>query len=176
MPRQDTRQPGSNNISNRGFASMDEETQREIASKGGKAAQANGNAHRFDSAEAREAGKKGGRSSRQGNPSANNVETDDPGRSYVDGASNVEGDVSAGPGINPNPNPPMWVSEGGRQQVAQDGASSRGDRSQSERDDTDRQGRPQNGSQGSSSRGAGSSQDQSRHLRQGGRDNQGDSH
>ncbi len=46
--------------SNRGFASMDEEEQREIASKGGKAAHEKGTAHEFTSEEAREAGKKGG--------------------------------------------------------------------------------------------------------------------
>lgn len=42
---------------NRGFASMDPEKQREIASEGGKAAHASGNAHEFDSKEAREAGR-----------------------------------------------------------------------------------------------------------------------
>jgi general stress protein YciG len=46
--------------SNRGFASMDEDKQREIASKGGKAAHERGKAHEFDSEEAREAGRKGG--------------------------------------------------------------------------------------------------------------------
>src|ERR1700749_423903 len=46
--------------SNRGFASMDREKQREIASKGGRAAHATGTAHEFDSGEAREAGRKGG--------------------------------------------------------------------------------------------------------------------
>ena len=50
------------NTSNRGFVSMDEDKQREIASKGGKAAHASGNAHEFDSEEAREAGRKGGES------------------------------------------------------------------------------------------------------------------
>ena len=44
----------------RGFASMDRSKQREIASKGGKAAHAKGTAHEFDSGEAREAGRKGG--------------------------------------------------------------------------------------------------------------------
>lgn len=44
----------------RGFASMDEDKQREIASKGGEAAHESGNAHEFDSEEARKAGKKGG--------------------------------------------------------------------------------------------------------------------
>jgi len=42
--------------SNRGFASMDPERQREIASEGGKAAHASGNAHEFTSEEARKAG------------------------------------------------------------------------------------------------------------------------
>ena len=50
------------NTSNRGFASMDPEQQREIASEGGKAAHQSGNAHEFDSEEAREAGRKGGES------------------------------------------------------------------------------------------------------------------
>ena len=46
--------------SNRGFASMDEDKQREIAAKGGRAAHESGNAHEFSSEEAREAGRKGG--------------------------------------------------------------------------------------------------------------------
>lgn len=51
-----------NNTSNRGFASMDEDKQREIASKGGKAAHEKGTAHEFTSEEAREAGRRGGQS------------------------------------------------------------------------------------------------------------------
>ncbi len=47
--------------SNRGFASMDMGKQREIASKGGKAAHAQGRAHEFTPDEAREAGRKGGK-------------------------------------------------------------------------------------------------------------------
>jgi hypothetical protein len=43
--------------SNRGFASMDPQKQREIASEGGRAAHASGNAHEFNSQEAREAGR-----------------------------------------------------------------------------------------------------------------------
>ncbi|TQK11592.1 KGG domain-containing protein [Herbaspirillum sp. SJZ107] len=42
--------------SNRGFASMDPQKQREIASEGGRAAHASGNAHEFTSEEARRAG------------------------------------------------------------------------------------------------------------------------
>lgn len=51
-----------NSDSKKGFASMDEEKQREIASKGGKASHEKGTAHEFSSEEAREAGKKGGQS------------------------------------------------------------------------------------------------------------------
>ena len=46
--------------SNRGFASMDASKQREIASKGGKAAHAQRRAHEFTPDEARMAGHKGG--------------------------------------------------------------------------------------------------------------------
>lgn len=46
--------------SKRGFASMDASKQREIASKGGRAAHAKGTAHEFSSDEARVAGRKGG--------------------------------------------------------------------------------------------------------------------
>ena len=44
----------------RGFASMDPAKQREIASKGGKAAHQKGTAHEWTSEEARDAGRKGG--------------------------------------------------------------------------------------------------------------------
>jgi general stress protein YciG len=44
----------------RGFASMDRVKQREIASKGGKAAHQKGTAHEWTSEEARDAGRKGG--------------------------------------------------------------------------------------------------------------------
>jgi general stress protein YciG len=46
--------------SKRGFGSMDEDKQREIAAEGGRAAHERGTAHEFDSQEAREAGRKGG--------------------------------------------------------------------------------------------------------------------
>jgi uncharacterized protein len=48
------------NTSKRGFASMDAEKQRAIASKGGRAAHEKGTAHEFTPEEAREAGRKGG--------------------------------------------------------------------------------------------------------------------
>jgi uncharacterized protein len=47
-------------MSKRGFAVMSAEKQQEIASKGGKAAHAQGRAHEFTSAEAEAAGRKGG--------------------------------------------------------------------------------------------------------------------
>lgn len=46
----------SQGTQNRGFASMDPERQREIASQGGKASHAKGTAHEFTSEEARKAG------------------------------------------------------------------------------------------------------------------------
>jgi general stress protein YciG len=56
MTTTDTDAPNSR----RGFASMDMSKQREIASKGGKAAHAQGRAHEFTVEEARTAGRKGG--------------------------------------------------------------------------------------------------------------------
>jgi general stress protein YciG len=65
----------------RGFASMDRNKQRDIASKGGKAAHQKGTAHEWTSEEAREAGRKGGMAShrrkqeQQPAPDANTPET-----------------------------------------------------------------------------------------------------
>ena len=53
-------------ISNRGFASMSPEQQRQIASKGGQAAHKKGVAHEWTSEEARAAGRKGGQASKKG--------------------------------------------------------------------------------------------------------------
>jgi general stress protein YciG len=63
-----TRFPGQEgNVAkeDRGFASMDRAKQREIASKGGKAAHQKGTAHEWTSEEARDAGRKGGIASHQ---------------------------------------------------------------------------------------------------------------
>ncbi|MBP8061645.1 MAG: general stress protein [Polaromonas sp.] len=57
--------PSQKPTSKRGFASMDPQRQKEIASLGGKAAHASGKAHEFNTAEAREAGRKGGRAGRR---------------------------------------------------------------------------------------------------------------
>jgi general stress protein YciG len=68
----------------RGFASMDRVKQRDIASKGGKAAHEKGTAHEWTSEEAREAGRKGGMASHrrrgeltgsQGGENAENVDS-----------------------------------------------------------------------------------------------------
>ncbi|MBF9239889.1 hypothetical protein I2I05_21030 [Hymenobacter sp. BT683] len=56
--------------SRRGFAAMSPETQRRIASEGGKASHASGRGHRFSAEEAREAGRKGGLVSRRGKTTA----------------------------------------------------------------------------------------------------------
>jgi uncharacterized protein len=53
--------------SRRGFASMDRDKQRQIASKGGRAAHAKGTAHEFTHQEAVEAGRKGGRAAQARN-------------------------------------------------------------------------------------------------------------
>lgn len=48
-------------IEKRGFASMDKELHREIASQGGVAAHKAGTAHEFTTEEAKKAGRKGGK-------------------------------------------------------------------------------------------------------------------
>lgn len=50
----------------RGFAAMTAEKQRELASKGGRAAHAKGTAREWSVEEARSAGRKGGQASRGG--------------------------------------------------------------------------------------------------------------
>lgn len=55
----------------RGFAAMNPEKQKEIATKGGRTAHQQGVAHKWNSEEAREAGKKGGLSRRSYNSGEN---------------------------------------------------------------------------------------------------------
>jgi general stress protein YciG len=67
----------TNRRSGRGFAGMDRDRQREIASEGGKAAHASGHAHEWSSEEAREAGRKGGQArSRNQNQDGNDLGDD----------------------------------------------------------------------------------------------------
>ena len=65
--------------SNRGFASMDPQRQREIASEGGRAAHEKGTAHEFTSEEAREAGRKGGQARSESNRSRNSASSNSGG-------------------------------------------------------------------------------------------------
>jgi general stress protein YciG len=82
----------------RGFASMDRAKQREIASKGGKAAHQKGTAHEWTSEEARDAGRKGGIASHQrrreqtGGPGERAVGMEDSGEpaSMMPGQQNEE--------------------------------------------------------------------------------------
>ncbi|MFB9991379.1 KGG domain-containing protein [Deinococcus oregonensis] len=64
----------TDNKDGRGFAGMDPEQRREMASQRGKAAHESGNAHEFTTEEAREAGRKGGEASggNQGGQSGEN--------------------------------------------------------------------------------------------------------
>ena len=79
----------------RGFASMDRSKQREIASKGGKAAHQKGTAHEWTSEEAREAGRKGGmashrRKQEQQSPEVGGpVESGDPNPEQMMGTDNL---------------------------------------------------------------------------------------
>jgi uncharacterized protein len=57
------KEQGERKRGGRGFAGMDRERQRQIASEGGRAAHQQGRAHEFTPEEAREAGRKGGMAS-----------------------------------------------------------------------------------------------------------------
>ena len=70
----------------RGFASMDRNKQREIASKGGKAAHQKGTAHEWTSDEAREAGRKGGMASHRRKQQEQST-TNEPAEGGVDHAA-----------------------------------------------------------------------------------------
>ena len=75
----------------RGFASMDRNKQREIASKGGKAAHQKGTAHEWTCEEAREAGRKGGMAShrrKQDQPGGEDTPT--TGRAFEQGGEPVQ--------------------------------------------------------------------------------------
>ena len=71
----------------RGFASMSPEKQREIASKGGRAAHEKGTAHEWTADEARSAGRKGGQISRGGRGRLQ----DGPATDLITGAAPVSG-------------------------------------------------------------------------------------
>ena len=86
----------------RGFASMDRAKQREIASKGGKAAHQKGTAHEWTSEEARDAGRKGGLAShkrrREQMLSGGSSTADDRGGMSEDRAEQIENRGSSSSG------------------------------------------------------------------------------
>ena len=85
--------------SQRGFASMDPERQREIASEGGKAAHEKGTAHEFTSEEARRAGSMS-HGNRQSEQSSTRASTDKKSEGKDKSASDdsVSGAQGAGKG------------------------------------------------------------------------------
>jgi uncharacterized protein len=98
----------------RGFASMSPEKQREIASKGGRAAHAKGTAHEWTSEEARSAGRKGGQISRGGrgrlpeaSPTAPSRRPPRPNRCLLTG-SNLEGET-VGSSLSPRLVAGSWL-------------------------------------------------------------------
>jgi general stress protein YciG len=84
--------------SNRGFASMDPERQRQIASEGGRAAHEKGTAHEFTSEEAREAGRKGGmaRSANRSKANQANQSGSSSGSSSASNSSNSQDGQGSG--------------------------------------------------------------------------------
>jgi general stress protein YciG len=85
--------------SNRGFASMDPQRQREIASEGGRAAHEKGTAHEFTSEEAREAGRKGGMARSANRRNAMNAPSMGSGGSHASGSSSGSGGGGSHGGI-----------------------------------------------------------------------------
>jgi general stress protein YciG len=73
----------------RGFASMDRAKQREIASKGGKAAHQKGTAHEWTSEEAREAGRKGGMASHRRRSELTGGQTPNEGAQNLESSSDM---------------------------------------------------------------------------------------
>ena len=71
MAGNDTKPEKGRESGGRGFAGMDEDEQREIAAKGGRAAHEKGTAHEFNEEEAREAGRKGGEARSEAKAAAN---------------------------------------------------------------------------------------------------------
>jgi uncharacterized protein len=105
--------------SNRGFASMDPGKQREIASKGGRAAHAKGTAHEFNSDEARDAGRKGGQA-----VSRNREHMAAIGRRGGEARGNARRQAASGGGTGGNRNPRGGQSNLGDREVSIGGTGS----------------------------------------------------
>jgi hypothetical protein len=84
----------SGDTSNRGFASMDPNKQREIASEGGRAAHAAGTAHEFTSQEAREAGRMSHKN--DGNQQSGSGSGSRSGGNSASGSNSASGNRSGG--------------------------------------------------------------------------------
>ncbi len=100
--------------SERGFASMDPQRQREIASEGGRAAHQSGKAHQFTSREASEAGRKGGQASGGGNRSANRGSRQGDNQ----GTGQGQGDDQRGNQASSSQDDPQGGDRGNRNQAA----------------------------------------------------------
>jgi len=75
---------------------MDRNKQREIASKGGKAAHQKGTAHEWTSEEAREAGRKGGMASHRRKQEQQQQTTNDNNDQSTMGGAPVNAEIAAG--------------------------------------------------------------------------------
>jgi uncharacterized protein len=82
----------------RGFASMDRNKQREIASKGGKAAHQLGRAHQWTTEEARTAGRRGGIASHRRKQEGGESRDEAPVASRDDAPAESRDDASDPPG------------------------------------------------------------------------------
>jgi general stress protein YciG len=84
----------------RGFASMDPQKQREIASKGGRAAHEKGTAHEFTPEEAREAGRKGGQAAHS-RGTAHKFTSEEAREAGRKGGRSARSNANANPSVNP---------------------------------------------------------------------------
>src|SRR6476620_3249056 len=106
--------------SNRGFASMDPQRQREIASEGGRAAHRAGTAHEFTSEEAREAG----RQSHKNDPGQSGNQGGSQGGSRASGSrGSADDEDDQGSGSNTRGGTREQHAEAGRQSHKNDGSS-----------------------------------------------------
>ncbi|MDO8413243.1 MAG: KGG domain-containing protein [Gallionellaceae bacterium] len=103
--------------SKRGFAAMDPERQREIASEGGRASHQKGTAHEFTSEEARQAGRIGGQHSHGGQGS----QSKSSGSSGSSSSSNSSSGGYSGSGSHKQGNQSSSGNQGGRSGGSQGG-------------------------------------------------------
>lgn len=90
--------PNDNNTSNRGFASMDEGQQREIASKGGQSVPDEKRSFSQDRELAAEAGRKGGEASGGGNRQGSEGGQQSGGQGNQQGGQGAQGGQRGGSG------------------------------------------------------------------------------